>query len=129
MRVKEFEGAALPVKLLANRNPISNYPLVPTRDPLFNYYQQFCHLTIANMVMQSHIKKLLMERQEMLQRIQRLHLKKKEDDVKGKGEEESIRSSSNFLVPAAGSIMSAKQVRTQLLTAGHLVEAPPKNSQ
>ena len=29
--------------------------LVPAKDPTFNYYQQFCQLTIANMVIQQQV--------------------------------------------------------------------------
>jgi hypothetical protein len=35
--------------------------LVPPKDPTFAYYQQYCQLTIANMVMHQQIKKLIQE--------------------------------------------------------------------
>jgi len=44
-----------------------------------HYYQEFCQLTIANMVMQTQIKKLLLERQEMWHRMQKVEARKKEE--------------------------------------------------
>jgi len=69
---------------------------------------------IANMVMQTQIKKLLIDRQELWQRIQKVQTKKKDEDVKGGsiGKTESVAAppSIMFRTPSAGNAYIQKNV-------------------
>ncbi len=70
--------------------------VVPPKDPNADYYEQLCHLSIANIVMQTQIKKLMTERQDSYQKL-RTQNKESEGGAKPHGEEDSVVSSS---VPA-----------------------------
>jgi len=84
-----------------------NLRLVPTKDPNANYYEQFCQLSIANIVMQFQIKKLLAERQDMYLR---LRMQRKDEEGKIRGEDESLASSGAIPMGLSGLALQQRQV-------------------
>ena len=82
---------------------------MPSKDCSLNYYEQFCHLSIANIVMQLQIKKLLADRQEMIQRIQKLNIQKREEEGKVR-DDESASSSAAIPLSLSGTSVQQKQV-------------------
>lgn len=102
---------------------------MPLRDPTINYYQQFCQLTIANMVMHQQIKKLLSERQNIMQNIMRNQLKKATDSASIKpsmnpADDDSSLSrpaGSSMAPPQLGSGFHYKQVMYTTITSLRLI--------
>jgi len=97
-RVKNFVEAILPDNLFKERIFYRFLVfVVPAKDTAANYYEQYCQLSIANMVMQHQIKKLLAERQDMHQKLR--SQKRESEDAKAnsskpqQNEDESINSS------------------------------------
>ncbi len=109
---------------------------MPPRDPKFPYYQEFCQLTIANMVMQTQIKKLLLERQEMLQRVQKVQVRKKDDD-KPRNDSPAPSATPSSSLPAAAvpsesmtTSMAGFQSPATMMQGGVLMQKhvlPPRN--
>ena len=87
---------------------------MPSKDFSDNYYEQYCQLSIANLVMQHQIKKLLAERQDICLK---LRSQKREEEIKANNnrpnEDESISSSgamSGQLSVQAQAALNQKQV-------------------
>jgi hypothetical protein len=81
---------------------------VPQKEANGNYYEQYCQLSIANVVMQHQIKRLLAERQDMHQK---LRTQKKEEEAKGNsgkpGDDESVSSSMAASMPMSAQAQAA----------------------
>lgn len=108
--MKAFEEIVLPDSLLKERtfSPLTT-PVVPPKDPSANYYEQLCHLSIANVVMQTQIKKLLAERQDTYQKL-RAQRRDVDTTSRPRGDDDSVASSA--AVPGSlSSALQQKQVR------------------